>query len=325
MSYFKMNEKIQHIVIKSLQGKLEKEELLDLDNWIKESADNQKQYEDYKAIWLKANKINYTIDTDADIAWESFKNKTQQTTKKVFLTRSRVIQFAALLLIFFGLFFIFKIDDPEMLSVTSGNGIKKVELPDGSTILLNRYSKVIYPKEFDSKKREITFEGEGFFNIIKDSTRSFKIETKLSFTEILGTSFNLKAESDKELAEIAVFSGKVKFSSKSNDEEFVILTQDETGVLNEIKKKVVKHKTKNKRYYTWKDQKLFFDGDYVKNIKPILERYFNLTFEISPELLNKQYTGRFENPSLEEFLRVFCLSISANYSINDQIVVITPK
>jgi ferric-dicitrate binding protein FerR (iron transport regulator) len=85
-----------------------------------------------------------------------------------------------------------------------------VSLPDGSIVKLNAGSSISYPAEFSGNKREVRFSGEGFFEVAKDSSKPFIIESDGIFTKVLGTSFNLRSYSNEGKINVAVVTGKVE-------------------------------------------------------------------------------------------------------------------
>ena len=66
-----------------------------------------------------------------------------------------------------------------------------------------------YPKEFDKNKREVTFRGEGFFNVKRDETSPFSIQSGEMTVRVLDTSFNVKAPEKQKIFKISVVTGSV--------------------------------------------------------------------------------------------------------------------
>ncbi|WP_163024732.1 FecR family protein, partial [Pseudomonas viridiflava] len=96
----------------------------------------------------------------------------------------------------------------ELLTVKSGNEHQKVNMPDGSTVILNNNSSISYPKVF-GVKRAVTLTGVGYFDIRHDLKKSFTVHTGNLSTVVLGTAFNIKAyDRDHEIS-VTVTRGKV--------------------------------------------------------------------------------------------------------------------
>ncbi|RYZ95824.1 MAG: hypothetical protein EOP47_25055 [Sphingobacteriaceae bacterium] len=96
------------------------------------------------------------------------------------------------------------------LEVAAVNGnVTHITLGDGTKIWLNGGSKLKYPETFRGKLREITIEGEAFFDVAHDADHPFIVHTGDITTQVLGTSFNIKAYPDEQLLKVDVVSGKV--------------------------------------------------------------------------------------------------------------------
>jgi transmembrane sensor len=93
---------------------------------------------------------------------------------------------------------------------------KIIHLNDGSTVWLSAGSKVSFPSSFEDSTREITFEGEAFFEIAKDKKHPFIVHTGITSTRVLGTSFNITAHAKSNNITVALITGKVAFSDRSS-------------------------------------------------------------------------------------------------------------
>ena len=58
-------------------------------------------------------------------------------------------------------------------------GENTVILADGTTVHLNAGSKLTYPVRFAGKRRVVALEGEAYFDVVKDETRPFIVQTHL--------------------------------------------------------------------------------------------------------------------------------------------------
>ena len=75
-------------------------------------------------------------------------------------------------------------------------GENTVILADGTTVHLNAGSKLTYPVRFAGKRRVVALEGEAYFDVVKDETRPFIVQTHLGEVTVLGTAFNINAYTD---------------------------------------------------------------------------------------------------------------------------------
>lgn len=93
---------------------------------------------------------------------------------------------------------------------TSFGERKEVQLPDGTTLILNSCSRVHYPDRFTGKERRIELEGEGYFRVYHNEKQPFIVDTRHFDVRVLGTCFNIKSYSSDEVVSVDVESGKVQ-------------------------------------------------------------------------------------------------------------------
>ena len=133
--------------------------------------------------------------------------------------RPLYLKIAAAVLLAIGSFFIFyrikSVSSNQLVfnTVNTKAGEHKIiKLTDGSTIWLSAKSSLRYPVSFNGSTREISFNGEAFFEIAKDKKHPFIVHTGKTTTRVLGTSFNITALNDKPTITVALITGKVAFS-----------------------------------------------------------------------------------------------------------------
>lgn len=107
-----------------------------------------------------------------------------------------------------------------------GTQIQKISLPDGSIVSLEPGGEVQYPEKFGNE-REVRLSGEAFFEITKDAAHPFLVYANEVTTKVLGTSFRVKANKEEKEIVVAVKTGKVSVSAKSNSYKFRDTSLDE--------------------------------------------------------------------------------------------------
>lgn len=69
-------------------------------------------------------------------------------------------------------------------------------LEDGSVVFLAKETSIRYPEHFVSDKREVSLQGDAFFDVAKNRERPFWIDTEQVKIEVLGTAFSVKSVED---------------------------------------------------------------------------------------------------------------------------------
>jgi len=97
----------------------------------------------------------------------------------------------------------------ETIAVQNGSHFRSL-LPDGTTVWLNAGSKLFYDDNFSGATREVTLEGEGFFEVVKQPERPFIVHTSGIDIKVTGTAFNVKSYPEDKTVETTLYLGSVK-------------------------------------------------------------------------------------------------------------------
>lgn len=105
--------------------------------------------------------------------------------------------------------------------ITTGNVIRKMVLPDGSTVWLNRFSALQW-KTTDNK-RLVQLEGEARFDVVPDAARPFVVRAGETETNVLGTVFNIEAYPGEQEIKTVLLSGRIQFYAAASGKQPAIL------------------------------------------------------------------------------------------------------
>nr|WKN34813.1 FecR domain-containing protein [Tunicatimonas sp. TK19036] len=204
----------------------------------------------------------------------------------------------------------------EWKTVDNPKGLKSnLILPDGTRVMLNSASSIQYPEIFSDSQRVVILKGEAFFEVVRNEKKPFIINTERMITEVLGTSFNIKAYADGEDQFTAVVSGKVKVSNTLG--EVQILNPNEMGLIG--KDNNINKTTFDVKYVTgWKDGIISFKRATFSEIKEELSMWYGVEFELAPGFeMSNVYTGEFTNETLENVMHGIAYSSEFEYEIKD--------
>ena len=106
--------------------------------------------------------------------------------------------------------------------------IRTITLPDGTEVLLNGSTTIVYPERFDARDREVVLIGEANFKVAKDTDHPFIVKSDGVSVTALGTEFNVKAYPEHSKVESTLLEGKVKVNyGKDNDGELVLAPSEQ--------------------------------------------------------------------------------------------------
>jgi len=92
--------------------------------------------------------------------------------------------------------------------VNSTKSQQTILLKDGTKVKLKPGSKLSY-SDFSANKRVVYLDGEGFFEVAKDSSKPFLVYAGHIIVRVIGTSFKVVSNTGKAKSSVSVTSGKV--------------------------------------------------------------------------------------------------------------------
>ena len=176
-----------------------------------------------------------------------------------------------------------------------------LSLSDGSKLVVNSMSKLIFPVKFTGNKREITLvEGEAYFEVAKDKSRPFIVSVKGAKVEVLGTSFDIKAYPDDNYTYTTLVEGKVKHSLCNKPLDVNFLAPDQQAVFNVASSEVAIKKVDAKQLVQWTVGMYSFTNQTLDEIMKTLSRWYDFEYTFEDESLK---TVRFEG-GLNKYERI---------------------
>ena len=281
--------------------------------------------------------------------------------KRSFFSKSKlsVFSFVVFILLTTGAIYFFtrpgKIEPvagQSISSVATRNGNRtKIVLPDGSQVWLNAGSNLDYNNEnFNKNIREVSLNGEAYFDVTKNAAKPFIIHTKKMDIKVIGTAFNVRSYNNEKTAEASLIRGTIEVTLKDRTDQKIVLKPNEKisvanekipaaavkagnkVALKEISKPIPQIEVKDLKLnpvanvipeIAWTDNVLLLENETLEEIAPKLERWFGKTVVIqSASLKKKKYTGNFKNETIENVLSYLKFSNPFNYKIDKDTVVI---
>ena len=175
-------------------------------------------------------------------------------------------------------------------------------LSDGSRVWLNSDSRLKFPVKFSKGTRRVELVGEGYFEVAKDSSSPFIVNSGKLEIKVTGTSFNVTAYPDEKMVQTTLVSGSVDVSCpECSNSESVSLVPNEMAVFEAGRQKIEKKRVDITPYVAWHEGFLTFHDESLGSIAKKLERWYDLTFEFDqPETKELVFYGsikRHENIS----------------------------
>jgi transmembrane sensor len=197
-----------------------------------------------------------------------------------------------------------------------------IRLPDRSRIKLNANSKMSYPEKFSGDTREVTLEGEAYFDVSPNPSRPFIVHTPYATTHVTGTTFNVLVVA--ETVAITLVDGKVDVSIPSG--QTASLMPNQQALISRDAKKITTHQVDVEKYIEWKHNTLRFDDTSVREAFASLENWYNVEIDVNdPALLDCVITSKYINESLENVLNSFSFMLKMDFKIDGNHVTVSGK
>lgn len=284
----------QHILIRYFLRQASEEEKEAVHQWIEHDESNRERF------------IRERIRFDASILVDKPEIKVNKHLHmQSWLNWS--LRIAASVLLLLGSFYLYdnyKADQLsetyQCVSVPAGNRTN-ILLPDGTNVWLNANTTLRYPMAFSRKNREITLNGEAYFEVAKDK-KPFIVKTDKYDIEVLGTIFNVEAYTAKFHFRTTLYEGKVKLYNSLS--KVIFLSPGQTAEL--VGDALQVSPTTDVNGYRWKDGLIYIEDKSFDAIMQLFEKFYDVRIVINnQEVKDQGYRGKLRiSDGVDHALRV---------------------
>lgn len=235
--------------------------------------------------------------------------------------------------------------------VTAKPGTKiYLMLPDGSKVWLNSESRLEYKRRFNDSIREVTLEGEAFFDVVKDKKKPFVVHTSDIDVRVLGTAFNVKSYPKESLIEATLIRGLIEVTNKKDPaqpriilhpHDKLVFDREQAVQKNAESKTAAEVNGKNPISITrlpksladtalvetsWIYNKLLFDGETLRENAAKMERWYNVKIHFRDDKAgNTPIRYPLNNETIEDALRALQYIEPFHYKMKDNEIEIWGK
>ncbi len=311
----------------------------EVEAWLDHSVENREELEQSRKMLDTVDTFYKTERFDSGSALKNVKAKMNQPKMEIVQHKTirkevikRLYRYAAIIIFAVilgstGFYLGFRNHTTEVFSElisTPNQVINEYTLPDGSVVALNSNSKLVFPKQFKGDTREVTIEGEAFFEVTPNPEKPFIINAGNAQVKVVGTSFNVSAYPETEAVEVVVKTGKVQVISKNTNEfsveKQVYLTPGEKGTI--LNKSSIPEKSKNidPNYLAWRTHDFIFDEVPLNEVFKCLAKTYHINIEVlEPELNDLKLNAQFDKKPIDFILNVVSLTFNLDLSIDNEL------
>lgn len=313
----------EHIIIHFITGKCSEEELQKVNEWLRENPGQaedlfalERMYSSLQARGMSAMKIEKALErvrrrTEEDDV--KVKTPTIHLKLRRYMVAAVAVLIAGLAIFWFGRNF--TAVQEELITVhASDSVVRKVVLPDGSLVWLNKNATLCYPKSFASSERRVKLIGEGYFEVAKNMKHPFVVESQAMNVKVIGTKFNFNNDSLANCSVVSLMEGAVEVSSNCSDGHLV-LSPGQKAHLDYHTGHITVSQMETKTDASWRYHVITFNQSTIKEIARKLESVYGVTITVSGRLdEGNTYSGRvLQKENLEEVFESLQYSLPIEY------------
>ena len=301
----------RNIINKVIAESASKEEAVEVIDWFSSTVEGQQCLSDL------LDRDAYLMESDPDLG-KSFSPLQSdllytRISKNIYQNRIRksLFRVAAVLLpvlLISGLGFYLN----RQTDLFSGTTYSEVYVPkgedariffqDGTEVFLNADTRIRYPNKFGLRKREIYLDGEAYFNVISNRNRPFIVHAQHTETEVLGTSFNVRAYGNSNTIEVVLDEGRTSFHVHQNS--YPMLPGQKIEYDKTTGRTSLRNLINPSNASLWKKNVLHFYDTPLAEVIKVLERKYDVQFHVqTPAALNYSYTLTTKQPGIENVLK----------------------
>lgn len=305
-----INSKDQIEIGKYLSGNLNADERKVFENKLSTNDDFKTLFTEYHEIWLLTNQLNYPTSS-TEQAWDSFQQKVKAPKKKLGFDWLKVAASITLLAAFtFVIWFVF-----SDKAVTYSEANVEFFLNDNSGITLDKNSQLKVGTEFGEELREVSLDGQAFFDIEK-SNKPFVVTTNNGTVTVLGTEFSIHTSANGfDLVEL--YEGSVRYESAG---ETYVLKPGQQLTLTNSKLDVSSISNKS---FTWQgSQEIKCKNSPLAYILSQIELNYGVQYNVRSRFLEDRYTVNLPKDNLETCLKVLSQISDKKFILKNNVIVL---
>ncbi|MGN8071024.1 FecR domain-containing protein [Mucilaginibacter sp. 22184] len=205
---------------------------------------------------------------------------------------------------------------------TPRGGQYRLQLPDGTVVMLNAESSISYPTAFTGKSRNVSISGEAYFEVAKNKKMPFVVSFGNQKVEVLGTHFDIRAYSEQP-GKTTLLEGSVKIS---NGNQKHLLVPGQQAVYDTGARKFDVKTVDTEDVVAWKNGLFLFDNTELEQVVLELARWYNIDVEYRGPKPQLNFTGLVKrNIPLSKALKLLETTGGIKFTIAANKVIIEKK
>ncbi len=209
---------------------------------------------------------------------------------------------------------------------TQAAELDTVDMPDGSRAIVAPNSSLRYTMAAKAGERDVWLEGEAYFEVEHDERRPFRVRTRSTTVEDLGTSFVVREYAGDAGARVAVRDGAAAILQGDASGAPVANLAGGEGAYIDSTGRISRFSGNPESFGAWTSGRLVFDAAPLSEVLSTLSRWYGVELRMSDSTLAEQYfTGAVSAQSLDKALDLLGPVVHARFERRGQAVVVVPR
>jgi transmembrane sensor len=336
------------LVLKYLSGEITEDEILIFNKWLTSAPENHKLYEELRNTWvlIERSKADTTLDVEAE--WHDFTERIKESRKmedgrwkmevgswnsesktsgeflagrqkhgndrNIFVFRWAFRIAAVFLLIILPSFLLFRyFSKSERKVITAQDQMVVTDLPDGTSVSLNKGTTLEFSENFKGSRREVKLVGEACFSVKHDEKSRFVIVSGNVRIEDIGTSFYVNTNKSAGQMEVVLTEGQASIYFQDNPTGQVVINPGERVDINPSGNSIQKSINLDENFMAWKTKKFVFSNNTLPEVVALLNKVYQSDIRLPGNSLNNcRLSATFDNQSLESVLNVISSTLDVS-------------
>lgn len=203
----------------------------------------------------------------------------------------------------------------------------ELTLPDGTFVALNYDSKLKYRISRDKNIQLVELEGEAFFKVTKNKSRTFRVVTADMDVNVLGTEFDVKAYKNDQKTETTLLEGSIEIKGITGHPEPVLLRPGEKWTYDKGAHKHAVDRTDPQLSTLWRNGEYYFDKIPLEELEKTLERMYKVDIHFQGSSLGQEvYSGSiYQEDDIKKLFDIINLTVPISVNIDKNEIWITRK
>ena len=284
---------IHQLAIRYFNGTITREEEHTLQQFLAGGEENSVLFHEWEDEWT----VSHIDDADTQNAWETLLGRINAEKEKSKVTvnwRSVLFRAAMLLIVVGSVAYAFMARQKEQYYICKAPDGNKTEiiLPDSTHVWLNAGSSLKYSSRFNDDNRNVSLEGEAYFEVTHHDNKKFTVKTDNYDVVVKGTKFDVASYQSDPVSMVSLVKGSVELAYEKG---VIDMKPGERVVLDKNTGEFTKEKyTDDSR--AWIDNRTELDNISLIDLARVLSRQYDVKIHVqSARLANTHFAVSLRN------------------------------